>query len=620
MLNLDEKLKNLPQKPGVYLMKNGDGQIIYVGKAINLRSRVRQYFQSSKSHSAKVHVLVENIEDFEYIITKNELEALVLECNLIKKHRPRYNVTLKDDKHYPYIKITLNESFPRVIIVREIIKDKGKYFGPFTDSNAVKQTINLIKKIFPVRSCNKNIEKIAGKERPCLNAHINRCLAPCTGKVSKEEYDDIIKNVCLFLEGKQQNLITELKEKMNRFSENLEFEKAADIRDQLEAVNKINEEQVAVSSRLEDLDIIAYEVNGKLVSVQIFFVRLGKIVGRENFFLSDIGESEAGEIIDSFIKQYYNKAVYMPKNILVSTELEEKDIIEKWLSDKKGSKVRISVPYRGEKRKLMQMAKRNAAESLRLEVEKTDKDKEKTTVLMSELAEILNISNSIHRIEAFDISNIQGVDNVGSMIVFEGGKPVKKHYRRFKIKGFVGQDDYASMREIVERRIMRGLDERNNMQDQSSEYKNGKFSKLPDLIFVDGGLNQVNSIIPILEKYNLDIPVCGMVKDNRHRTRGLIYKGKEVLLSSKSEVFKLIVRIQDEAHRFAITYHRSLMRKKVKSSILDEIPGVGATRKNALLKHFKNMEEIKTASMDDLLSVKNINRKVAENIIDFFKN
>ena len=410
-------------------MKNEQKQIIYVGKAINLKNRVRQYFQSSKNQLPKVYAMVENIKDFEYIITKNELEALILECNLIKKHRPRYNVMLKDDKHYPYIKITLEESFPRVIKVREIKKDKAKYFGPYTDGKAVNQTIELIQRIFPIRSCSKNIEKIAGKERPCLNAHIKRCIAPCTGKVSKEEYDNIIQSVCLFLEGKQQKLIIDLEEKMGKHAQNLEFEKAAEVRDQLEAVRKISEKQIIISSKLEDQDVIAYDIKSGLVCVQIFFIRLGKLIGRESFFLSDVGKSEGTEIVGSFIKQFYNKAIFIPKNILVPIDLDEKEILEQWLSEKKGNKVNIVIPQRGDKHKLLQMVKNNAEESLRLEIDKLSKDQEKTSESFRGIAQSINLPEDIYRIEAFDISNIQGVDNVGSMIVFEEGKPAKKHYK-----------------------------------------------------------------------------------------------------------------------------------------------------------------------------------------------
>ncbi len=620
MLSLEEKLKNLPDKPGVYLMRNEQGQIIYVGKAINLKNRVRQYFQSGKNQLAKVNAMVDNINDFEYIITKNELEALILECNLIKRHRPRYNVMLKDDKNYPYIKITFNESYPRVIIVREIKKDKGKYFGPYTDSKAVKQTIDLVQRIFPLRSCSKDIEKIAGKIRPCLNAHINRCVAPCTGKVSKEDYDKIIKDICLFLEGKQQKLIYDLEKKMDLYAENLEFEKAAEVRDQLEAVKKVKEEQIIISSKLEDFDVIAYDAKENLISVQVFFIRLGKLLGRESFFLTDVGTSEGSEAIGSFIKQFYNKAIFVPKNVYVPMELEEKEVLEKWLGDKKGSKVKIVMPHRGDKRKLLQMAQNNAEEALRLEMEKADKDKSKKEDLFGKIGEYLGITDTISRIEAFDISNIQGVDNVGSMIVFEEGKPVRKHYRRFRIKSIEGQDDYGSLKEVIERRFLHGIEERRKIDEESGEYENGKFSSFPDLIMMDGGLGQLNAAKAIIDKLALDIPICGMVKDSKHRTRGLIYNSEEIPIPLNTEVFKLITRIQDEAHRFAITYHRSLREKKITKSILDEIPGIGPKRKNSLLKHFKNIEEIRKASLEDLISVKGINKKAAENIINFFIN
>ncbi len=620
MLALEEKLKNLPEKPGVYLMKNEHRQIIYVGKAINLKHRVRQYFQSSKSQLAKILVMVENIKDFEYIITKNELEALILESNLIKKYRPRYNVTLKDDKHYPYIKVTLNEKYPRVIIVREIKKDRAKYFGPYADSKAVKQTIDLVHSIFPLRSCKKDIEKIAGKTRPCLNAHIERCIAPCTGKISQEEYGEIIKDTCAFLEGKQTKIISELEEKMKRFAGNLEFERAAEIRNQLDAINKINEEQIIISPRMEDIDVIAYSIKESLVSVQVFFVRIGKLIGRENFFLTDIGNSDEEEIVASFIKQYYNKAVFVPKNILLPIELDEKGLLEKWLSEKRGFRVKLNVPYRGDKRKLLEMAKNNAKDSLRMELERINKNKDKTSELFKKLADYLAIEDKIYRVEAFDISNLQGVDNVGSMIVFEDGKPIKKHYRRFKIKGFQGQDDYEALREITKRRFLRAMEERKVLDYQGRDYADSKFALLPDLILIDGGLGQVNAVKSIMEELELDIAIAGIVKDKKHRTRGLIYNEKEILIPSRDEVFKLITRIQDEAHRFAITYHRSLREKAIKKSVLDDIPGIGKARKSALLKHFKNIDMIKNASLEDLLAVKNINIKAAENIIKHFKS
>ncbi|MDD2481178.1 MAG: excinuclease ABC subunit UvrC [Lutispora sp.] len=617
MLNLEEKLKNLPDKPGVYIMKNEDNHIIYVGKAINLKNRVRQYFQASRNQHPKVTAMVENIRDFEYIITDSELEALILECNLIKKHRPRYNVMLKDDKHYPYIKVTLNESFPRVLKVREIKKDKAKYFGPYTDGKAVNQTIELISKIFPIRSCSKNIEKIAGKERPCLNAHINRCIAPCSGKVSKEEYGEIVKSILLFLEGKQHDLVLGLQEKMEKYAEALDFEKAAELRDQIDSVKKIGEKQIIISSNLEDQDIIAYAESGEIVCIQAFFVRAGKLIGRETFFLSDLGNSDGSEIISSFLKQFYNKAIYIPKTILVSDEFDEKSIIEEWLGKKRGTKVNIIAPQRGDRRKLIQMARSNAEENLRLEMEKSEKSK-KTSEACMELGHYLNIEENIYRIEAFDISNIQGVDNVASMVVFEGGKPAKKNYRRFKIKGFEGQDDFGSMREIIGRRFIHGIEERKKIDEENEDYSHGKFSQFPDVIMVDGGLGHVNAAAGVLKELNLSIPICGMVKDDRHRTRGLIFDDKEIAIPQRSEAFKLIAFMQDEAHRFAIEYHRSLRQKKVAKSILDEIEGIGPGRKKALFKHFKGIDEIKKANLEELTAVKGMNKKVAENIYNFF--
>ena len=617
MINLEEKLKNLPDKPGVYIMKNEDNHIIYVGKAINLKNRVRQYFQASRNQPPKVYAMVENIRDFEYIITASELEALILECNLIKKHRPRYNVMLKDDKQYPYIKVTLNESYPRVLKVREIKKDGAKYFGPYTDGRAVNQTIELVSKIFPIRSCSKNIERVAGKERPCLNFHIKRCIAPCTGKVSKEEYNRIVKSVCLFLEGKQQDLLEDLQGKMAGYAESLDFEKAAELRDQIDSLKKISEKQIIISSRLEDQDIIAYAEQVETVCIQAFFVRKGKLIGRETFFLSDFGNSDGSEIISSFLKQFYSKVLYIPKTVLVPDEFEEKAVIEEWLGEKRGSKVSIIAPQRGDRRKLVQMARSNAEENLRLEMEKSEKAK-KISEACKELAGYLNIGEDIYRIEAFDISNIQGVDNVASMIVFEGGKPAKKNYRRFKIKGFEGQDDYGSMREILWRRFTHGIKERNKLDEENEDYSHGKFSEFPDLIMIDGGLGHVNAASEVLKELNISIPLCGMVKDDRHKTRGLIYHENEIAIPARSEAFKLIAVMQDEAHRFAIEYHRSLRQKKIAKSALDEIAGIGPGRKRALFKHFKGIEDIKKASIEELAAVKGMNRKAAENIYNFF--
>lgn len=617
MFDIEEHLKTLPDKPGVYIMKDKDGVIIYIGKAVSLKNRVRQYFQNSRNHTQKVRAMVENISEFEYIVVDSELEALILECNLIKKHKPKYNILLKDDKHYPYIKVTVNEGYPRIIMTRKIEKDRAKYYGPYAGMFAVRETIEVIKKLFPVRTCSKNIGKNT-KDRPCLNYYIGRCIAPCQGEVSKEEYRSIINDVCYFLSGSQDKLIAELEDKMNRAAEDLDYEKAADYRDKIRAIKQIGEKQKIISSALEDEDIIAFAQSEDKTCIQIFFVRGGKLIGREHFMLDGTESVPSGEFLDEFIKQFYSGTVYVPRDILLQEEIDEANIIERWLSGKRGSKVHIRIPQKGEKRELVEMVSKNALETLQHFSEKLLKDKQMSEGAIEDLADLLGLDSIPRRIEAFDISNIQGTDPVGSMVVFIDGKPKNSEYRRFKIRTVYGANDYASMQEVVERRFNHGFEELERIKKQEIDINLTKFSTFPDLILIDGGEGQVNSAAKVLRSFNVDIPICGMVKDDKHRTRGLIYNGTEVDLDKTSEAFKLITRIQDEAHRFAITYHRSLRDKGMVHSVLDEIEGIGKVRRGALMKHFGAIDRIKEAGMDELKAVEGMNERSAEAVYNFF--
>lgn len=619
MLLLEDKLKNLPEKPGVYIMKDENKDIIYVGKAINLKNRVKQYFQSLKHQPTKVVSMVEKIDDLEYIITDTELEALILECNLIKKHRPRYNILMKDDKGYPYIKVTIDEDYPRVMVTREVKKDGAKYYGPYTDGNAVYRTLELIKRMFQLRNCNKNLNNIKKNERPCLNYHINKCMAPCQGNISKEKYKEEVKSVCFILEGKQDELIGELEEKMNKASENLNFERAAEIRDNINSLKRISEKQKIVSSSRDDQDVIAFAKLNDDACVQIFFVRNGKLIGREHFFVTQAAYSDSSEILEGFLKQYYNHKVFVPKEILLPNTIDEIDVIEQWLQKKKNAKVKIIIPKRGEKLKLVEMVEKNAQDTLNLYIEKLKNDEQKTIGACKELVEYMSLTEIPQRIEAYDISHLQGMENVGSMIVFEGGRSKNKDYRRFKIKTVEGADDYQSMKEIVERRFLHGIKEREQLKEAGKSYELGKFAILPELIMIDGGLGQVNAVKTVLDSLNISTPICGMVKDNKHRTRGIIYEGKEIIIPINTNVFRMITNIQDEAHRFAISYHRSLRAKNTVKSELEDIPGIGPTRRKSLLKHFGNIKKIKEASIAELEEVDSISKKNAEFIYNFFR-
>ena len=619
-MDLQTKLDNLPTGPGVYLMKNDQGEIIYVGKAINLRNRVRSYFRELKPDQAKTKALVKHIADLEYILADNELEALVLECNLIKKYRPKYNINLKDDKTYPYLKIT-NEPYPQVIVTRKVAKDGARYYGPYPSVNELRNSLELIRKIFPFRSCK---QRTFTNDRPCLNAHIQMCYAPCVGRISKEDYNAMIDQIALFFEGKQDGLTRRLQKEMEEAAENLEFEKAARLRDQLQGIEQIITQQKAVLGGDDDRDVIAMARGLNQCCVQIFFIRGGKIVGRENYFLRGTDGTSRGEVIASFMKQFYLNCQFIPRNILIETELEEQDILEAWLSDKRESRVYIKVPKRGQAKELIDLVGRNALDALTKQEQEESYHHQKTTGVLEQIQAMLGLSEIPHRMECFDISNTQGTESVGSMVVFVDGKAKKDQYRRFKIKTVEGADDYASMREVLTRRFRHGLEERRRggggtPLEDSEELTDTKFAEFPDVIMMDGGRGQVNIALEVLAELGLNIPVCGMVKDDRHRTRGLYYNNVELPMDTDSEVFLLITRMQDEAHRFAITYHRSLRGKRNLASVLDDIPGVGEKRKKNLLKHFGSFTKIKEASVEELMEVEGIHASVAEEIYSYLR-
>ena len=601
MFDIQEHLKQLPAEPGVYLMKDKFDNIIYVGKAKILKNRVRQYFQSSKNHSSKVKSMVKNIDKFEYIITDSELEALILECNLIKKYKPKYNVLLRDDKTYPYIKVTTNEDFPRVLKVRRVIKDKAKYFGPYTNTTAVNDTLDIIKNIYPIRTCNIDIERaIKTNMRPCLNLHIKRCVGPCTGNVTKEEYNKMIEEIILFLSGKEEKLIDILKEKMNKCAMDFNFEEAAIYRDKIKSLEDMMEKQ-KIDTSTSDLnqDVIAMARAHDEACVQVFFVRNGKIVGREHFILEGVMDSTRESILGSFVKQFYMEQEYVPKEIIIEDEIEDSFILSEWLSSKKGQKVTIRVPQKGEKKSLIEMVRKNAIEYLEKFSDMNKRKYEKSIGALEELKQILNLDNIPKRIESFDISNIQGVDSIGSMVVFTNGKKDKKEYRRYKIKTVIGPNDYDSMAEIVERRL--------------------KYGDFPDLMLLDGGKGQVSAVKKVLNKYNVEIPLWGMYKDDKHRTKGLISQEKEIELDRTSNLYRFVASIQEEVHNYAISYHRSLRNKSLTKSELDDIQGIGEKRKMALLNHFKDIEAIKKATFEELLEVEGMNKTSSESVYNYFR-
>ena len=601
MFDIQEHLKKLPDEPGVYLMKDEDKTVIYVGKAISLKNRVRQYFQSSKNHSSKVKSMVKNIYSFEYIITDSELEALILECNLIKQYRPKYNVLLRDDKTYPYIKVTTNEDYPRVLKVRRVLKDKAKYFGPYTNITAVNDTLEIIRNTYPIRTCNIDIDKaIRNNVRPCLNKHIKKCVGPCTGDVSKEDYNKMVEEILMFLSGKEEKLIELLKEKMNKCAMEFNFEDAAIYRDKIRSLEDMIQKQ-KIDSGTSDLnqDIIAMARAHDEACVQVFFIRNGKIVGREHYILEGVMDSSRESILSSFVKQFYMAQDYVPKEILIEDEVEDSFVLEEWLSNKKGQRVSIKVPQKGEKKNLIEMVRKNAVEYLEKFSDMNKMKYQKSVGALEELKDVIGLEEIPKRIESFDISNIQGVDSIGSMVVFTNGKKDKKEYRRYKIKTVIGPNDYDSMAEIVERRL--------------------KYGNLPDLILLDGGKGQVSAVKKVLDRNNVKIPLWGMFKDDKHRTKGLISQEKEIELDNTSNLYRFVASIQEEVHNYAITYHRSLRNKSLTKSILDDIQGIGEKRKKALLTLFKSIEDIKKASFEELLEVEGMNKSSAESVYNFFK-
>lgn len=619
MFDIEEELKKLPASPGVYLMRDQRDQIIYVGKAISLRNRVRSYFRESTTKSPKIQKMVSLIARFEYIITDSELEALVLENNLIKEHNPRYNTMLKDDKTYPYIKVTIQDEYPRIFVTREMKKDRAKYFGPYTDVQAVRETIDLINSIFMLRTCNRNLPRDIGKERACLNYHIKQCTAPCQGYVSMEQYQKQVEEALDFLNGNYQGVIKGLEEKMKLASEQMEFEEAIQYREQIQNIKKVTQKQKITDYNSEDKDVIGLCADDEDAVVQVFFIRNGKLIGREHFHMTRVSEESTGLILNSFIKQFYAGTPYIPKELMIQEVIEEAELVEQWLSTRRGSKVSIRVPQKGGKEKLVDLARRNAELVLKSDKERLKREEGRTIGAMKELAGLIGIEKA-ERIEAFDISNISGFANVGSMVVFEKGKAKRSDYRKFKMKSIEGPDDYGCMKEVLERRFLHGLKEKDELKQKELDETLGSFSKFPDLILMDGGKGQVHVCEQVLSELHIHVPVCGMVKDDRHRTRGLLYQNQEVEIEKHSEGFKLVTRIQDEAHRFAIDYHRALRSKGQVKSILDDIPGIGEARRKALMRHFSSLEDIKAASVEDFIKIEGFNRKAAENIIKFFED
>ncbi len=617
MFNFDEELKKLPSKPGVYIMHDEKDAIIYVGKAVNLHNRVRSYFRKIVGRGPQIDKMVTQIARFEYIITDSELEALVLENNLIKEYSPRYNTMLKDDKTYPYFKVTVGEAYPRVLFSREMKKDRSRYFGPFTSAAAVKDTIDLMNKLYMLRTCNKSLPKETGKDRPCLNFHIKQCMAPCQGFVSQEEYREQVAQALDFLNGNFSPILKELEGKMQEASENMEFEEAMKYRDLFNSVRQVAQKQKITDSDGEDKDIIALALDENDAVVQVFFIRDGKLIGREHFYMTHISGNERGQVLLDFVKQFYAGTPFIPKELMLQEEIEDIEVLEKWLSARKGSRVYIRVPKKGTKERLVELAAKNAALVLSQDKEKIKREEGSTIGAAKEIAALIGIEG-ISRMEAYDISNISGFANVGSMVVYEKGKPKRSDYRKFKIKTVSGPDDYACMKEVLTRRFVHGMEEQKELDLKEMEKEFGSFTKFPDLILMDGGKGQVNIALEVLNELHIDIPVCGMVKDDNHRTRGLYYNNEEIPIDRNSEGFKLITRVQDEAHRFAIEYHRSLRGKTQVKSVLDDIPGVGPSRRKALMRHFKSIEEIKEADAEKLTEVPEIPRHIAEGIYGFF--
>lgn len=608
MFDIEEELKKLPGKPGVYLMHDENDTIIYVGKAISLRNRVRSYFRASTNKSPKIERMVERIARFEYIVTDSELEALVLENNLIKEHNPRYNTMLKDDKTYPYIKVTVGEPYPRVLITRQMKKDKSRYFGPYTSAGAVKDTVDLMNKLYQLRTCQRKLPEDIGKDRPCLNYHIRQCLGPCQDYISRETYREQVDKALEFLNGNYQPIIRDLKAQMEEAAEKLDFEEAIRCRELLNSVKKVAQKQKITDSDGEDKDIIALAKEEEDAVVQVFFIRGGRLIGREHFYMTRVAEETEDRILLSFVKQFYAGTPYIPRELMLQHEIEEAELIERWLSGRKGARVYLRVPKIGTKEKLVELAAKNAALVLSQDKERIKREEGRTIGAVKEIAQLLGLPG-IQRMEAFDISNISGFENVGSMVVYEKGRPKRSDYRKFKIKTVSGPDDYACMKEVLTRRFLHGRD--------GDEFDS--FTILPDVLLMDGGRGQVNIALEVLRELEISIPVCGMVKDDNHRTRGLYYHNQELPIDRNSEGFKLITRIQDEAHRFAIEYHRSLRSKSQVHSILDEIPGIGPARRKALMRHFKSIEDIKAADVETLRQVPQMNEASAKAVYGFFR-
>ncbi len=613
MFDILEELKRLPQKPGVYLMKDEAGHIIYVGKAVNLKNRVRQYFQSSRNQTAKTRSMVPHIREFEYIVTDSEMEALLLECNLIKKYHPYYNILLKDDKSYPYIKVTIQEDYPRIFLTRRLQKDKAKYYGPFTDVSAAKETVATLHRIFPIRKCKKVFPRDIGKERPCLNHDIGQCPAPCGGCVSKVEYQAYVRDAMDFLEGKHHAVMQRMEKEMQMAAERMEFERAAALRDKLVAVRHIAEKQKISNTGLGDADVIGFVCAHEECLVQVFFIRSGKMTGRESFTLTAFAEQSRTEILTAFVKQFYSGTAYIPKEIILQEGLlaEESELIAAYLSERRGNAVTLTVPVKGEKHKLVELAHKNAMLIFEQFGERLKREEQRTKGAMDELREALSLQGELKRVEAYDISNTQGFESVGSMVVFEEGRAKHSDYRKFRIKTVIGANDYASMREVLTRRLSHAVKEK-------AEGKSTSFTRLPDLILMDGGKAQVRAAEEVLLAFGLTIPVCGMVKDDRHRTRGLLFNRREIRIPLTSEGFRLLTRIQDEVHRFAITYHRRLRDERNLHSVLDDIRGIGEVRRKALLWKFGSLEGIAAAEVAELLEADGMTISAAEQVYLFF--
>lgn len=617
MFDIEEELKKLPAKPGVYIMHDEADTILYVGKAVNLHNRVRSYFRKIHGRGPQIEKMVKQIARFEYIVTDSELEALVLENNLIKENSPKYNTLLKDDKTYPFIKVTVGEEFPRILFSREMKKDKSRYFGPYTSAGAVKDTIELLNKLFKLRTCNRVLPRDIGEERPCLNHHIGQCLAPCQGYINREEYRKRADQALDFLGGNYKAILRELEKKMQEAAEELNFEEAIRCRDLIESVKSVAQKQKITHSDGEDKDIIAMAQDEQDAVMQVFFVRAGKLIGREHYYMTNVSGMSGRDILQQFVQQFYAGTPFLPRELMLQEAVEDMEVLEQWLSGKRGSRVYLRVPMKGTKEKLVELAAQNAALILSKDKEKIRREEGRTIGAVREIAVLLHLEH-ISRMEAFDISNISGFENVGSMVVYEKGKPKRSDYRKFKIRTVSGPDDYACMKEVLTRRFVHGMEEREELSAKKMDAEYGSFTKFPDLLLMDGGKGQVNIALEVLKELQIDIPVCGMVKDDNHRTRGLYFHNEEIPIDKHSEGFKLITRIQDEAHRFAIEYHRSLRSKTQVKSVLEDIPGVGEARRKALMRRFKSMEEMKAATTEQFAEIPEIPGNIAEGIYRFF--